>query len=239
MPLAGRVWHNRPVDAVIFDFDGIVVDSEPIHWAGFAAVLRPLGVELSWDRYRERYLGFDDHDCFAAVLADRGTAASEARLAELIEAKTAAVQDVLARSATAMPGVVDLIGAVAGEGVPEAVCSGALRREIEIAARRIGVWDRFPVVVAAEDVRHGKPDPEGYRLALERLQVASARPLRPTHCVAIEDSPAGITAAKGAGLHVLAVATSYPESALHDADAAVASLVGVSPARLRALVAGR
>ncbi len=65
------------MDALILDFDGVVVDSEPIHWRGFAAVLKRIGVELSWDDYRERYLGFDDHDCFAAVLADHGITTSD------------------------------------------------------------------------------------------------------------------------------------------------------------------
>lgn len=238
-PGAGHIWHNRAVDAVIFDFDGVVVDSEPVHCAGFARVLGELGVTLTWETYCERYLGFDDHDCFAAVLADHGVAASEARLDELTRKKTVAVQQVLAASATAMPGAVALIAAVSSAGVPLAVCSGALRPEIEIAARRIGVWERFLVVVAAEDVRHGKPDPEGYRLAVERLSDVTGVALRPERCVAIEDSPAGIAAAKLAGLGVLAVAVSYPAAALEEADAVVPTLAEASLATLRALVAGR
>ncbi len=224
------------MDAVIFDFDGVIVDSEPVHWAGFARVLSPLGLELTWDRYRERYLGFDDRDCFAAVLADHGVAAGEARLAELTAAKTGAVQEVLASSAAAMPGAVELISAVAAAGVPAAICSGALRPEIEIAARRIGVWDRFLVVVAAEDVRHGKPDPEGYRIAVDRLAAMTGAALRPGRCAAVEDSPAGIAAAKAAGLRVLAVAVSYPAGALTDADAVVPTLAAASLATLRGLV---
>lgn len=224
---------------MIFDFDGVVVDSEPVHWTGFARVLRGLGVELTWERYRERYLGFDDHDCFAAVLAEHGIAAAEERLGELTAAKTVAVQEVLASSATAMPGAVELITEVAAAGVPAAICSGALRPEIEVAARRVGVWERFLAVVAAEDVRRGKPDPEGYRLAVDRLTKATGVALRPGRCVAIEDSPAGIAAARAAGLHVLAVAVSYPAAALGDADAIVETLASASLATLRGLAGGR
>jgi beta-phosphoglucomutase len=225
------------VDAVVFDFDGVIADSEPVHCAGFARVVAGLGVTLTWELYAERYLGYDDHDAFAAILADHGLVADERRLAELTRAKSAAVQEVLASSATAMPGAVALIGALADAGVPLAICSGALRCEVEIAARRIGVLDRFTAVVAAEDVGAGKPDPEGYRLALERLRAASAAPLPPGRCVAIEDTPAGIASARGAGMRVLGVAVSYPATALHEADAVVPTLVQAFPATLAALVA--
>ena len=226
------------MDAVIFDFDGVIVDSEPLHFDGFARVLRQHGIELGWDCYRERYLGYDDHDCFAAVCADYGVAVDERRIAAMIAAKTAAVREVLASSVQALPGAVELIASLRDAGVPLAICSGALRPEIEIAARRAGVLERFLTVVAAEDVAHGKPDPAGYTLALERLRVASARPLAAARSLAIEDSPAGIAAAAGAGLRVLAVTTSYPAAALTAADAIVASLAEVTPAHLAALTGG-
>lgn len=223
------------MDAVLFDFDGVIVDSEPVHFAGFARVLHGHGIELTWDLYRERYLGYDDHDCFAAVCADHGAAVDEAGTAAMIAAKTAVVQEALASSVRALPGAVELIASLQDAGVPLAICSGALRSEIEIAARRVGVLDRFRTVVAAEDVAHGKPDPAGYRLALERLRAATGRPLRPARSLAIEDSPAGIEAANGAGLRVLAVTTSYAAAALTAADAIVASLADVTPASLAAL----
>jgi beta-phosphoglucomutase len=223
------------MDAVIFDFDGVIVDSEPVHWAGFARVLRDRGIELSWDAYRERYLGYDDHDCFRAVSADHGTPLGEADVAALTAAKTAVVREVLAASVEALPGAVALIGALGEAGVPLAICSGALRPEIEIAARRVGVLDRFAIVVAAEDVLAGKPDPSGYALALGRLQATTGRPLAAARSLAVEDSPAGIAAARGAGLRVLAVMTSYPAAELAAADAIVASLADVTVARLAAL----
>jgi beta-phosphoglucomutase len=226
------------MDAVIFDFDGVIVDSEPVHFAGFAQVLRARGVELTWDDYRERYLGYDDHDCFLAVCADRGIALAPDEVAALTAAKTAIVRAVLAAAVEALPGAVDLIRGLHRDGVPLAICSGALRSEIEIAARRVGVLDRFAIVVAAEDVPAGKPDPAGYALALRRLRASSGRPLAAARSLAIEDSPAGIAAARGAGLHVLAVTTSYPAAALAAADAVAASLADVTVARLAALAEG-
>ena len=226
------------MDAVIFDFDGVIVDSEPVHWAGFARVLRTRGIALSWDDYCERYLGYDDRDCFLAVSADRGTPLDEADVAALTAAKTAVVREVLAASVEALPGAVALIGALGAANVPLAICSGALRPEIAIAARRVGVLNRFAVVVAAEDVPVGKPDPSGYALALERLRAATVRPLGAVRSLAIEDSPAGIEAARRAGLRVLAVTTSYPAAALTAADAIVASLADVTIEQLAALAEG-
>jgi beta-phosphoglucomutase len=223
------------MDAVVFDFDGVIVDSEPVHFAGFARVLGARGIELTWDDYRESYLGFDDRDCFLAVCADRGVALAEHDLKALIAAKTATVREVLAASVEALPGAVGLVAALAGAAVPLAICSGALRPEIEAAARRVGVLERFAAIVAAEDVAAGKPDPAGYALALARLSAAVGRPLAPGASLAIEDSPAGITAARGAGLHVLAVTTSYPATALTAADAVVGSLADVTVALLAAL----
>ena len=226
------------MEAVIFDFDGVIVDSEPLHFEGFARVLRRRGIELTWDAYRERYLGYDDPACFLGVCADHGVAVDEGVVAAMIAAKTAAVREVLASSVQALPGAVKLIVALRDAGVPLAICSGALRPEIEIAARRAGVLDRFLTVVAAGDVAHGKPDPAGYALALDRLRAATGRPLRASRSLAIEDSPAGIDAARGAGLRVLAVTTSYAAAALTAADRIVASLAGITPARLADLTDG-
>jgi beta-phosphoglucomutase len=227
------------MDAVVFDFDGVIVDSEPVHWAGFARVLRAHGIELSWDGYRERYLGYDDRDCFLAVGRDHGLAFAHVQLAAMTAAKTEVVREVLASSVQALPGAVELIASLHAAGVPLAICSGALRPEIEIAAGRVGVLDRFRTVVAAEDVPRGKPDPSGYTLALQRLCDAAGRPLVACRSVAIEDSPAGIAAASDAGLRVLGVATSYGAAALVRADTIVGSLTEVTPARLAALADGR
>jgi len=217
---------------LIFDFDGVVVDSEPIHLAGFQQVLAPLGVELTREAYYTKHLGSDDHDCLADVLADSGVHCSQQQLAELIASKTAIVKRAFAESVMPLDGAVELIRAAAAAGVPLGVCSGALRDEIELASRAIGVLDCFSRIVSAEDVNRGKPDAEGYRLVLERLSEATGRRLKAARCVAVEDSPAGIQSAKGAGMKVLAVTTSYPAEALKDARRIVDSLAQVTVSSL-------
>lgn len=226
------------MDALIFDFDGVIVDSEPVHLACFRQVLAGAGVALSREDYYGKYLGYDDHDCFAAALADAGEASGEERLADMIRAKSRLVRRTYAGRVSALPGAAELILSAAQASVPLAICSGALREEIEQAARAVGVLDCFSVIVAARDVKRGKPDPEGYRLALERLRAGTGRPLRAEAGVVVEDSPAGIDAAKGAGLKVLAVTNSYAAEALGRGDRVVRSLADVGLADLDALAAG-
>lgn len=223
------------MDALIFDFDGVVVDSEPVHLWGFQQVLADVGVELSQRDYYEKYLGFDDHDCLAAALTAGGMRYSETLLKELTDRKTKLVQQAYRESVKPLGGAVELIRAADDAGIALAVCSGALRKEIELASQTIGVWDCFGAIVSAEDVSKGKPDPEGYAIALQRLGEKLGRELAPGNCAVVEDSPAGIEAAVGAGLHVLAVTNSYRRDALQSAGLVVDSLEEVSLADLTRL----
>lgn len=224
------------MDALIFDFDGVIVDSEPIHLMGFQRVLAEAGVDMTEADYYGRYLGFDDHDCFEAVSRDKGAGFTADRIRRMTAAKTAIVKEALGRSAQALPGAVALIRAAAEAGVPLAICSGALRDEIALASAAVGVGEAFEVVIAAEDVDRGKPDPQGYRRAVEALCERLARPIAPPRCVVVEDSPAGISAAKAAGTAVLGVTTSYPAAALAEADRITASLADVTLASLAELL---
>jgi len=224
------------VDALIFDFDGVVIDSEPIHLQCFQQVLKPYGVTLTREQYYAKYLGYDDHDCFAAALADAGRQVDEGQISEMISAKSKLVRRIYAEDVEALPGAVQLISTAAAAEIPIAVCSGALRAEIELASKSIGVWDYFATVVSPQDVSRGKPDPQGYLLTLERLRQVTARPIAAERCVVVEDSPAGIEAAKKAGTRVLAVTTSYPADQLRQADRIVESLADVTLGTLEDLL---
>ena len=224
------------MDALISDCDGVIVDSEPIHLAGFQQILAEWGVTLTRQAYYDRYLGFDDHDCFAAVGADNGRTFGEGEIAEMTAAKTRLVQEKMHADLQPMPGFSPLVSALAQADVPMAICSGGLRDEVELAAVTAGVCDVIKTLVCAEDVRVGKPDPEGYRLALSRLTKLVGRELQARRTVVLEDSPAGIAAAKALGMAVLAVASSYPPEALHQADRVVDSLADVTADDLEALL---
>ncbi len=224
------------MDALIFDFDGVVVDSEPIHLACFQRILAQAGIALSREDYYSKYLGYDDRDCFLAVAREHGISLEKTRLEAMIATKTALVQQELSRSTQALPGAVELIRLASTQGLPVAVCSGALRKEIELASAAIGVLECFTVIVSAEDVANGKPDPQGFRLTIKRLSATCGRAIRPDRCVAVEDAPAGIQAAQAAGLKVLAVANSYPPDRLKDAQRVVASLAEVTLDTLEGLL---
>jgi len=223
------------VDAMIFDFDGVVVDSEPVHFAGFRRVLADVGVTMTEDAYYRLYLGYDDHDCLQVAARDHGVTLDEDRIAALTATKTQFVQQAFAESITALPGAVELVAAAAGDGVAVGVCSGALRPEIELAARTVGALPHFQWIVAAEDVEHGKPDPEGYVMALEHARRVTGSEIRAERSLVVEDSPAGIQAGKDAGCRVLAVTTSYPADQLTAADRIVGRLNEVTLEELKDL----
>ena len=223
------------MDALIFDFDGVIVDSEPAHLRGFSEVLRDVGIELTKEQYCAKYLGFDDYECFAAVLSNHGKSFDQEQIERMVARKTSVLQRQLAESIPAIPGVVEFIRAVAAADVPMAICSGALRDEIEIGARTVGVWELFPVVIAAEDVHRSKPDPEGYRIIPQRLAEATGKSIDPARCLACEDSPMGITAAREAGMKVLGLTTTYRPEALTGADRVAKDFSQVTLESLREL----
>ena len=219
-------------DAIIFDFDGVVVDSEPVHLDCFRAVLAKQGVELSSRDYYEKYLGFDDHDCFAAVLVNNGRAADEELIAAMTAEKTQLVQRVFSESVRPLAGAVELMRSARDAGLAVGVCSGALRAEIELAAATVGATELVDVLVAAKDVANGKPDPQGYVLTLKLLGEKLAREIDPERTWVVEDSPAGVAAGKAAGCRVLAVTNSYESDELTDADRIVDSLTDVTISEL-------
>jgi beta-phosphoglucomutase len=223
--------------AVVFDFDGIIVDSEPMHYRAFQKVLEPLGAGYSWQEYLDRYMGFDDRDAFREAFRVHGLHLDPEQLPELMAAKAACFQEVISDGVKPYPGVVELIRELSGT-VPLAICSGALRCDIEPVLVQLSLQGAFDLMVTAEEVAASKPDPASYRLALSRLQEAYPDcQITGGETLAIEDTPAGIESAHGAGLRVLAVTNSYPAAALAGAVQIVTSLDSITLEDLRRFVA--
>ncbi|MBN2162300.1 MAG: HAD family phosphatase [Pontiellaceae bacterium] len=220
------------LSAVVFDFDGIIVDSEPLHFRAFNEVLKPLNKSITWDDYCTSYIGFDDRDAFQEIYKNSGEDSLSAQeLTSLIEQKAGILQRFIENGeAIPLAGAVELIKSIPVR-LPVALCSGALRSDIEPILEMLGISNAFSVIVTAEDTDKSKPDPAPYRLALEKLGIDN-----PASAVAIEDTPAGIISAKGAGLKVLAVTNSYDRDFLMDADAVVDSLEDVSRPSLEDIV---
>jgi len=225
--------------AVIFDFDGVIVDTEPLHYRAFQSILEPMGLGYSWDAYVERYMGFDDRDAFVEAFREGVRELPQPELDRLIAAKAARFQEVIAGSASPYPGVVELVTALSAQ-IPLALCSGALRCDIDPILDQLSLDRSFSVIVTADDVAASKPDPASYSLAVQRLVAAfPEKEIVPSLCVAIEDTPAGIASARGAGIPVLAVTNSYPASHLSGAQRIVPSLAGLAIADFSLLASSR
>jgi len=222
--------------ALLFDFNGLLVDDEPLHFRLFRRVLGEEGIDFAEQDYVSSYLGIADRDCFAAALAQAGRPADPARVARLIARKAAYYQEEIGRAGYPwFAGAPELVTAAADAGLTLGLVSGALRDEVEGGLRERGLLARFKTLVTAEDVGRGKPDPEGYRLALARLNVEPPLPARlfhPHEALALEDSPAGLEAAAAAGVRTLAVAQTYPAARLAGADAVVGGVAELTVARL-------
>jgi len=220
---------------VIFDFDGIIVDTEPLHYRAFQEILTPLGLGYPWEDYLRSYIGYDDRDAFRNTFLAVGSTLDDDQLEALIEAKGAAFQLIIGAGVKPYPGVVELVRAIAGK-LPLGLCSGALPSDIVPILKHLGIAGSFDAIVTAADVRSSKPDPESYALTVTRLiSIYPARGITAGNCLAIEDTPAGIASAKGAGLKVMAVTNSYPKDNLTGADRVVASLADVTLQALHSL----
>ncbi len=226
---------------ILFDFNGVLVDDEPVHLELFQKVLGEEGIELTTEDYYAHYLGYDDRDCLRAALAAAGAETTPERLERLIERKAGYYQARVEQLGFPVyPGGPELITQAATAGLMLGVVSGALRVEVEGALEQLGLRSCFKTVVAADDVKLGKPHPEGYRRGLENLNTRPPRPPRPLEAcevVAIEDSPAGLEAAAACGLLTLGVAQTYPAGELGGADRVVEAVAGLTLERLKTLFA--
>ena len=213
--------------AVIFDFNGIIVDDEPIHFELFQKVLAEEGIELTNDAYYARYLGFDDRGAFSFGYHEHNRPLSQQKLKELIARKGDYYQEAIRNHVAIFPGVRKLVAELA-QSLPLAVASGALRNEIETILTSADLIQHFKAVVSAEDVKRGKPEPDIFLQALAALNAHDGNTIQASECVVIEDSKEGIKGARRAGMKCLAVANSHPAEVLIDADAIVETLETVN-----------
>lgn len=224
--------------AIIFDFDGVIADTEPLHFAALQRVLADIDITLTEAEYYADYLGFDDRGCFLAALRAHRREAAPSLVGQLMDRKAhaylAAIKDHLA----IFPGVRELVQEAATH-VPLAIASGALRNEIEVILEEAGLRKAFCHITSAEDVTRGKPAPDPFLHAMAGLNRQPAQPaLTPRDCLVIEDSLPGIRAARAAGMKVLAVANTHTIQDLGEADAITHSLADTQLSELQARLWG-
>jgi beta-phosphoglucomutase len=205
------------IRAIVFDFDGVLANSEPLHLLSYQEVLSEVGVGLERDEYYAHYLGFDDVTAFRTISERRGMNWDEDKIAAILARKAVIFDDILASRDVLYPEAIPCVRRL-GETMPLGIASGALRHEIAAILRRAQLEDAFRFIVAAGETPASKPAPDPYRRAAELHN------LPPGQCVAIEDSRWGIASAKGAGLRCVGITQTYPAADLPGADAIIDSL---------------
>ncbi len=186
-------------DAVIFDMDGVLIDSEPLHFAVLADLLARAGHTYTRAE-NEQFIGTTSEAMFSTMIARYKLPGSVATYEARYDS---ALLQVLQQPHPPAPGVTALLDRLRDRRVRVGVASSSRRLWVEATLRSLGVAQAFEVVVAGDDVERGKPDPAIYLLAAKRLGV------RPEQCLAIEDSPNGVQSARAAGMTVLGVRTEY------------------------------
>lgn len=184
---------------VIFDFDGVIADTEKLHFAASREVLTRLGVALDEAAYYAKYLGYSDQRMAEALGVDP---------ARFIAEKGLVYDTLLGSGAILFPGAAACIARLAADAGPIAIASGAFREEIEHILDGAGLRQHFHTIVGARDASHSKPHPAPYLEAARRLQAD------PSECVVIEDSMWGLDAARAAGMKTIAVTHTYPRQHL-------------------------
>lgn len=217
--------------AIVFDFDGVIVDSEPIHYRAFLDVAATFEFTFDYEHYLRHYVGFDDRDGFRHMLVEAGQPVDEQLVADLCNQKQEAFDRIAGEGVPMIQGARELIeeaAAITGAW-PIAVASGATSADIDLILGGLSLRDRFAVIVSADHVHRSKPHPQTYELAVERL--AGRYPdlaIKPEHCLAIEDTAAGLESAKAAGLRTLALTTTTGPAALAAAERVEENLSNVT-----------
>ena len=223
--------------AVIFDFDGVITDSEVLHLRAFNKSLAQFGVELTTKDYYQNYLGFSDFDCYKMLITQGLLKIDEEQIGDIIKQKSVIFEELTKTEGRTIEGVHEFLKMLESNNVPMAICSGSLLVEIEIVLDEAHLRHFFKAIVSAEQVRKGKPHPEGFLLALQRLNADCTPSITADQCVIIEDSHWGLQAGSAAGMHTVAVTNSYDAEQLTMAEKVVAHLSDLSMEDLQHLCA--
>lgn len=202
------------VRAILWDLDGVIVNSMEFHYQAYREVLAPRGKDLSREEYLRALIGLRNYVILRRVLGEL----SDDEVTALAEQKEKAFRRLIAGNVQALPGAERLVRRAKEAGLLQAIVSSTPRANIEVMLQSLALWDRFEVIVGEEDATRGKPDPEGFLIAAQRLGAP------PEECVVIEDAPEGIAAGKAAGMRCIGVTTTRPAERLSQADIVVGTL---------------
>jgi len=222
------------LDAIVLDFDGVIVNSEPLHLRAYQWVLHEEGLEFSAREYYEDFVGLSDEAVFTRLARTNGGGRGSAWVAALTARKTECVKALLRSNSPLFPGAAEHVHRLADKW-PLALASGALRPEIEQVLDGAGLGSVFVAIVAAGETPRSKPAPDPYLRALDRLSAHAGRRLDPSAVVGVEDTVQGLLSLRAAGLRRIAVTTTLPATALAAAELVVSDITAVTESRLLAL----
>ena len=220
--------------AIIFDCDGVIADTEPLHLHALKEVLQEENIIITDREYYREFLALDDRGCFTKALSTSGHPLTQEKLSDLITRKAAYLEPVMHSQLQIFPGVKDFVRTVSTR-FPLAIASGARREEIDLILKYGDLQEFFPVIISTEDVALGKPHPESFLKAWALLNERSEAPIGQHECLVVEDSFHGIHAAHSAGMRCLAITNSYPPDSLSEADLILDSLLSIAIDRLQSI----
>jgi len=213
-------------NAVIFDFDGVILDSEPLHYEACRQVLQDLGIKLTFKEYLAKYTGVPDREMFPPLLISRGIYTTPEEINAIVQQKIKYYTNIIENhdNLPVVAGLEQFIDNLIIANKKIAICSGSSIKEVESVLKHIvngRLQSCFEIIVTSEKVKNGKPSPEGYLLTAKLLNVM------PQHCLVIEDANPGIQAAKKAGMYVIAVLTTHDREFLLAANQVVEDLTKI------------
>jgi beta-phosphoglucomutase len=221
--------------AVIFDFDGVISDTERTHLQAFNQILAKYDIEISETDYYKKYLGLNDYEGFKEMVKAHSLQLGDDEIADLVTQKGKIFEELAKSQSNIIEGTAEFLGMLKQNGIIMAICSGAMRSDIDAILSGTGLPDFFEAIITADDVKESKPNPAGFNRALQKLNEKQDGKISPSDCIVVEDSPWGLEAADKAGMHTLAVTNSYTTDELKTAEMVVAALGEVTINELQKL----
>jgi len=224
---AGRgAMPNSGHKAVIWDMDGVIADTGPYHYKAWRSVFKKRGVDLTEEGFRSRFGQRND----TIIRGNLGEHVSQSEIEVIATEKEEDFRNLVRQQVKPLPGAVELVRSLPEHGFKIAVASSAPIENIMLVIESLGIDDCFHAIVSGRDVTEGKPSPQGFLLAAQRLGV------EPEDCIVIEDAVAGIAAGKSGGMSCIAVTNTNPRESLGEADLVVDSLEEVTVVDLMQLL---
>ncbi len=216
---------DKEAIAALWDMDGVLVESAPFHFVAWQRIWAELGLSVSEADFRKNFGQRND-----TIIRDMLGGVSLEIVNSIGSKKEVYYRDAVKGHVAALPGAIDLLQSLRADGFRCAIASAAPRANVELILSELGVSSLFDALVSYEDVTRGKPDPQVYLLAAERVSVA------PLRCLVLEDAVAGVEGAKAAGMACIAVTSTHPRRSLAKADLIVDRLADVTPDTVRGLI---